>query len=120
MPVISEQGVPILNDRCVEEARALEHSKYVDSSAPANRGKRRREAETVAAANLKWRRTLRVDRDATNRDTGVGLPWWYRAQIVGDDEDDEPPLPKVMQERACGDEWRYRTSGGGETRQTTY
>jgi hypothetical protein len=104
--VINTNGTHMLDDKCVMEAKALEAIKYGSSAnEPAHRRKRQLETDT-AAANLKWRKTLRVDRDRGQRETGDALPWWFMKRLRGEAWEDEQGsdlhLPKVTQ----ADEWR--------------
>ena len=104
--VIDAGGTHMLDARCVAEAKALEKIKYGESTNELVEGDRRTPEASKAAANLKWRKALRVDRDEGQRDTGEAAPWWYMVQLRGGawggEQGDDLPLPKVT----SADEWR--------------
>ena len=45
------------------------------------KGKCKQEHYAAATADLRWRKALRVDRDASSRSAGEALPWWYRGYM---------------------------------------
>ena len=63
----------------------------------------------MAAATLKWRKSLRKARGGERRGAGELLPWWYAAQLrssglatIEEGEEEELPLPRIEQKS----EWR--------------
>ena len=104
--VIDAKGAHMLDRKCVTEAKALEVVRYGGCSGESTINRKRPLEADTAAASLKWRKTLRVDRDEGHRDTGEILPWWYMRQLRGNGCDDDHRSDLHIPEVVKAGEWR--------------